>query len=225
MSESPSDPGSALMELYQTVRRLRAPGGCAWDREQTHASLAPCLIEECSELLEAIDRGDAELTREELGDVLLTLFMLGVISEEGKDFTLAEAAAEVNGKMIRRHPHVFGDRDEGLSSEAVLRQWDSIKRDEKGGGGGPDTPFKELPPRLPATLYAADVIKRMRRAGWSSPLASSGEGAASVTDEASAGEALFAAVAACRERGIDPEGALRRYTDRVRESAGPGSGA
>lgn len=224
MSIHSPNPLSALGELYQTVRKLRAPGGCSWDREQTHASLAPCLIEECTEVLEAIDRGDAELMREELGDMILVLFMLGVISEEANAFTLAEAAAEVNAKMIRRHPHVFGDNsEEGLSSEAVLRQWDAIKRSEKGAGSGGDTPFKDLPPRLPATLYAADVVKRMRRSNWASPLANASweQTPASVTDERTAGAILFAAVAACREHGIDPEGALRRYADQVREAATP----
>jgi len=224
MHATPSDPGPSLVELYETVRRLRAPGGCAWDREQTPASLAPCLIEECAEVLEAIDRGDATLMREELGDVLLILFMLGVISEEESSFSLAEVAAEVNAKMIRRHPHVFGDDGNGLSSDAVVRQWETIKRGEKGEANEPETPFKALPPRLPATLYAADVLKRMRRAGWSSLLAEVGGSAlaGAVDDEASAGAALFAAVAACRERGIDPEGALRRYADRVRDAASPG---
>jgi len=125
----------ALAELKKVVARLRAPDGCPWDQEQTHQSLAPCLVEECAEVLEAIDRDDAELLREELGDVLLSVFMHAEIAEEAGRFDLRDVAEEIVSKLIRRHPHVFGPEARQTTTGAVLQRWEEIKAAEKAAKG------------------------------------------------------------------------------------------
>ena len=111
----------------ETVRRLRAPDGCPWDQEQTHQSLACCLIDECSALLEAIDLADMPHMREELGDVLCQIVMHAQIAEENGYFAFEDVARELNEKLVRRHPHVFGNEDALDDSESVLKRWDQIK--------------------------------------------------------------------------------------------------
>ena len=120
----------SIQELRKTVARLRAPDGCPWDRAQTHQSLADCLVEECSELLDTIDRQDMEHMLEELGDVLLQVVMHAQLAEESKFFDLNQVAKEVNRKLVRRHPHVFGDEKAGNPEEALSR-WEAIKATEK----------------------------------------------------------------------------------------------
>ncbi len=213
----------ALVELKNVVARLRAPDGCPWDREQTHRTLAPCLVEECAEVLEAIDRDDAELLREELGDVLLSVFMHAQIAAESGRFDLADVGREIVEKLIRRHPHVFGPEAGETTTGAVLRRWEEIKAAEKAAKGevAVDPHFKELPPALPATLYAEDIYKRLSRNGLRSPEVNPERvsGLADTLDADRAGMQLFELVAACREAGIDPEGALRRHATKVRETA------
>nr|MDQ2830619.1 MazG family protein [Chloroflexota bacterium] len=127
----PLDDLRAPNTLGYITARLRAPGGCPWDREQTPASLTPYMLEEAHEAVDAIERGDVADTVEELGDVLLQVVLHSQLAEEEGRFTLADIAAEVNAKLVRRHPHVFGDVSVSNSSE-VLRNWESIKRVEKG---------------------------------------------------------------------------------------------
>jgi XTP/dITP diphosphohydrolase/tetrapyrrole methylase family protein/MazG family protein len=221
---------TAVDELIATIARLRAPGGCPWDREQTHRSLCECLVEEVAELLETIDRDDVPHMREELGDLLLQVVMHAQMADERGAFSFDDVAREVNAKMIRRHPHVFGDASAG-DSAAVLRQWDEIKAREKsaansaasaaGGAGGAAVLFKETPPALSALLRAREVWKTIRKKNLPAPAAPglfSREDIALLAkglDEASAGEKLFALTAACREAGIDPESALRRHTGKI----------
>jgi len=205
---------SSIQELRNTVAALRAPNGCPWDIEQTHQSLAVCLIDECCELLETLDRLDMPHMREELGDVLLQVVMHAQIAEEAGQFNLEDVAAEVNEKLIRRHPHVFGDIDL-KDSDAVLKQWDAIKATEKKNGREQESHlFKNLPPMLPALLYARDIFKQITK----KELDRKGrvdqeriQQLAEDLDEEKVGNMLFEIVAACRLKGIDPESALRRH--------------
>jgi MazG family protein len=207
---------SAIDELRHTIARLRGPGGCPWDQEQTHQTLARCLIDECSELLDTIDRLDMPHMREELGDVLIQVIFHAQLAEEAGLFDLEAVAREVNEKLVRRHPHVFGGgRLE--TSEQVLAQWDEIKAGEKRAlGAAPAPVFKELPPRLPALMYAEAAWKQMGKKGLA---AGSGADIARVAgiaeglDNGKLGKMLFEIAAAAQSRGLDPEGSLRRHAD------------
>ncbi len=209
---------SAIEELRRTIARLRAPGGCPWDQEQTHQSLTRCLIDECAELLDTIDRMDMPHMREELGDVLIQVIFHAQLAEESGHFDLEDVAREVNEKLVRRHPHVFGSgRLE--TSEEVLTQWEQIKAVER-KAQGKDRPalFKELPPRLPSAMYAESVFKQLGKKGL---VAESGVDQARVRalseglDDSALGRMLFEIVAAAQTRGLDPEGALRRHADGI----------
>lgn len=130
--------GEAIAEVARVADRLRAPGGCPWDREQTHASLRPFAIEEANEVAEAIDSGDAAKLREELGDLLFQVVIHAQLAREGGRFDLADIARGLAEKLVRRHPHVFdpaGPR--GLTTEQVLEQWERIKDGETRGEGKP----------------------------------------------------------------------------------------
>jgi len=209
---------SAIDELRATIARLRGPGGCPWDQEQTHQSLARCLVDECSELLDTIDRLDMAHMREELGDVLIQVIFHAQLAQEAGHFDLEDVAREVNEKLVRRHPHVFGDaRLE--TSEQVLTQWEQIKAGEKRARGAAAAPvFKEMPPRLPALMYAEAVWKQAAKRGLE---ASTGVDRARVSalaqglDAGQLGRMLFELAAAAQSRGLDPEGALRQHADRL----------
>jgi XTP/dITP diphosphohydrolase/tetrapyrrole methylase family protein/MazG family protein len=209
---------SALDDLRQTVARLRAPDGCPWDREQTHQTLTRCLIDECSELLDTIDRLDLAHMREELGDVLAQIVFHAQLAAERGDFTFDDVAREINAKLVRRHPHVFGPNRLNTSEE-VLVQWDAIKKEEKRAAGRTErSVFKHLPPRLPALMLAEAVWKQIEEKRLpAARLADAGtirRLGAKLTD-ASLGRRLFELAAASRAHGLDPEGALRRATERV----------
>ncbi len=204
---------SAINDLIETMARLRGPGGCPWDIEQTHQSIAQCLIDECSELLETIDTGDMEHMREELGDVLLQVIFHAQMAKEAGHFDFEAVAREINEKLVRRHPHVFGDIDL-QTPDQVLRQWDQIKAQEKAGKAKPASAFKSLPPALPSLLFAYDIFKQIRKKDL--PVGArvdmqAIEAMAEELDEESAGHILFEIAAACRLKGIDPEGALRAF--------------
>jgi len=210
-----------MEELRQTIARLRGPGGCPWDQEQTHASLTRCLIDECSELLDTIDRLDLPHMREELGDVLIQVIFHAQLAEEAGHFNLEDVAREVNEKLVRRHPHVFGS-GKLETSDQVLVQWEQIKATEKKAGPVRSTLFKELPPRLPALMYAEALWKQMGKKGLQS---SAGAGAARVAAQAAGltaeelGRQLFELAAAAQERGLDSEGALRQHADQLKRHA------
>jgi uncharacterized protein YabN with tetrapyrrole methylase and pyrophosphatase domain len=212
---------SAIDELRQTIARLRGPGGCPWDQEQTHQSLARCLIDECSELLDTIDRRDMPHMREELGDVLIQVIFHAQLAEEAGNFDLEAVAREVNEKLVRRHPHVFGD-GKLETSEQVLTQWEQIKAGEKKAQGSRASTFKELPPRLPALMYAESVWKQMGKKGL---VGESGADAGRIAqiaaglDPESLGKMLFEIAAAAQSRDLDPEGSLRKHADGLMRNA------
>ena len=195
-----------LEALIATLERLRAPGGCAWDRDQTHESLVRYLIEETYELVDAIEAKDDTELIEELGDVLYQVVFHSDIAAEAGRFTLEDVAAYMNAKMIGRHPHVFGDRV-AETPEAVMEFWDDLKREEKPGR---TSTLDGVPQAMPALLLADKLL------GKGVPVEGSGDWA---TEEA-LGEFLLATVAAARERGFDAEralrGALRGLQDEIR---------
>lgn len=206
-------------QLKKTVAQLRAPDGCPWDKEQTHKSLTGCLVEECSEVLDTIDRDDKEHMREELGDLLLQVLMHSQIAEEEGHFRFEEVTKEINEKLIRRHPHVFGDLKGVEDSNDVLKKWDEIKKAEKQAKGKvEDKLFKDLPPSLPSLLFARDVFKQIQKKSInaSTDIEESliEKNAKDLTEE-KLGEVLFQWVASARFAEIDPEAALRRYTNKL----------
>lgn len=206
-------------ELKTTIARLRAPDGCPWDQEQTHASLVRCLIDEVSELIDTIDRGDLPHMREELGDVLIQVVFHAQLAAEAGAFTLEDVAREVNEKLVRRHPHVFGAGKLGTSEE-VLVQWEQIKAQEKKHGPVASGVFKDLPARLPALMFAEAVWKQIEKKALPVPEPSVVDEAqvralgARLT-EAELGKMLFEVTAAARAKGLDPEGALRLHATKV----------
>jgi len=207
---------SAIDELRHTIARLRGRDGCPWDQEQTHQSLARCLIDECSELLDTIDRLDLPHMREELGDVLIQVIFHAQLAQEAGHFDLEEVAREVNEKLVRRHPHVFG-AGKLETSEQVLTQWEQIKAVEKGekGAAGPPV-FKDLPPRLPALMYAEAVWKQVGKKGLAAESGVDAERVARLAadlDPGTLGRMLFEIAAAAQARGLDPEGSLRWHAD------------
>jgi len=156
-----------VARLRDIVAKLRAPDGCPWDREQTHASLRVGAIEEVYEMVEAIDAGDDPHFKEELGDLLLQVIMHAQIAGEQGRFGLEEIAAEVAEKLVRRHPHVFGE-NKLADSEAVLKQWDDIKRVEREKKGAPANAsvLDGVSGALPALMRAGKVQKRAARVGF-----------------------------------------------------------
>jgi MazG family protein len=212
---------AALGGAAVVMARLRSADGCPWDIEQTHESLEVHLIEEAHEVLDAIDRGatGAEL-EEELGDLLLqVLFHAQMAADDGR-FDIAGVASGLAGKLVHRHPHVFGDVSVGGASD-VVRNWEAIKAREKGRPG----PFDDVPSSLPALLTAYKIQKRAAGLGWDAPAAdararleSAVASLDSAVDASAVGEVLFWAVAVARAAGIDPESALRHATLRFKES-------
>ncbi len=210
---------SAIDELKATMARLRGPGGCPWDQEQTHASLVRCLIDEASELIDTIDRGDYPHMREELGDVLIQVVFHACLAEEKGQFNFEDVAHDINEKLIRRHPHVFG-AGKLETSEQVIAKWEEMKAKEKKNGPErtADQVFKDLPPRLPALMFAEAVWKQIEKENL--PVDGIVDGAqvkavAQCLDEARLGRMLFELTAAARAKGLDPEDALRRHATLV----------
>jgi MazG family protein len=204
---------SAIDELRHTIARLRGPGGCPWDQEQTHQTLTRCLIDECSELLDTIDRLDLPHMREELGDVLIQVIFHAQLAEEAGHFDLEDVAREVNEKLVRRHPHVFGDGKLD-TSEQVLVQWEQIKAGEKKNGPAKSSLFKELPPRLPALMFAESVWKQLGKKGLAPLSGVDAERVARIAadlDPESLGRMLFELAAAAQSKDLDSEGALRMH--------------
>ncbi len=204
--------GPALLELVAVVDRLRRE--CPWDREQTHQSLAPYLLEETHEVLAALDDSDPSSLREELGDLLLQVLLHARIAAEQQSdrWGLDEVAADAAAKMVRRHPHVFADVAVDGAAQ-VMANWEQIKAEEKSRASVLDG----VPAALPALARAEKVLGRVERAGLGD-LADQVASADTDDAERQAGAALLAQVRAARAAGVDPEGALRR-TVRALEAA------
>jgi tetrapyrrole methylase family protein / MazG family protein len=211
--------GRWLLDLVKVMARLRAPGGCPWDAEQTHGTLARHLLEETHELLDAIDGADSEAIRDELGDLLLqVVFHAQIAADEGR-WDVDDVARGLVEKLVHRHPHVFGDVEVSGPDE-VLTNWEKLKVGEAGSRPGAD---EDIPATLPALARAAKVQRRA--AGWGAEWPTDSAAIEALRSEAAAlgrvdtsdaeeriGDLLFAAVAAARKLGVDAESALRRAT-------------
>ena len=151
-------------DLIHIVETLRSENGCPWDKKQTHESLKPCMMEEAAELVSSIriydQTGNAENMREELGDVLLQVVMHAQIAKEEQLFTLEDVIDGISAKMIRRHPHIFGNENTVEAVEEVFASWDEIKRKEKEGKAWIESPLREIPKELPALTRAPKVLKK-----------------------------------------------------------------
>lgn len=204
-------PGARFHDLVEVMDRLRSPGGCPWDREQTHESLVRYLLEEAYEVAEAVETDDRAALREELGDVLMQVVFHARIAMEHPDdaWTVDDVAGDIVDKLVRRHPHVFGD-DEAPVGEEMESRWDELKSQEKGRASAVDG----VPLAQPALALASKLIGRAERAGVDVPVPGPDE-----VDAADVGGLLFAVVAQARQRGVDPEQALRQtardYRDEV----------
>ena len=171
-------------DVVRIMARLRAPGGCPWDRKQTHESLKPYLIEETYEALDTIDRRDFAKLKEELGDVLLQVLFHSQIGTEAGTFTIDDVLEQLGDKLVRRHPHVFGENADGtpaLNSDQVVHRWEDIKRAERKSAGKPDSVLHDIPKALPALLRAYQTQVRAARVGFDWP--ESPQGLAAVLDK------------------------------------------
>ncbi len=210
----------------EIMRRLRAPGGCPWDAEQSHESLKRYLIEECYEVIEAIDKNDDMLLKEELGDLLLQPLFHASIAEERGAFTINDVLETLADKLIRRHPHVFGDQEIRTSNEQVAN-WEKIKKEEKGGER--KSALSGVPPHLPSLMKAQKITEKAARVGfdwehtdavYAKVLEELHELEETIADgneermEAELGDLLFAIVNLGRFLSINPEEALRKTINR-----------
>jgi len=202
--------------LRKVIATLRAPGGCPWDRVQTHESLRPFLLEEASETLEALDAGDPAELCEELGDLLLEVLLHVQIAEEGGEFALADVVYGVSDKLVRRHPHVFADAT-AETPEAVVEQWEELKQEERGERSA----LSGIPATLPALARAQAIQRRASRAGFAwenvgqawealeQELRELREAATPDEQRDELGDALFALASLARWLEVDAEDALR----------------
>ena len=237
--DTPVGAGAAFDGFVALIARLRAPGGCPWDREQTHASLKPMTIEEAYEVLMAIDEGTDEDLAGELGDLLLqVVFHAQIAAEEGR-FTVGDVIGNVTAKMVRRHPHVFGGETAASSGE-VLRNWEALKQAERQASGkaAPTESMLDVVPRsVPAVMEAFQVSTKVARVGFEWPDAAGAinkleEETRELRDEAETaapdarrvreevGDLLFTAVNVARILGVDPESALKAATRKFRRRFG-----
>jgi tetrapyrrole methylase family protein/MazG family protein len=213
--------GTSFEALRAIMARLRGPGGCPWDQEQTHASLRRSLLEECYEALDALDRGDPLALREELGDILVQVAFHCQIAAEKGEFTDAELFRQVIEKLVRRHPHVFGDAQVRDARE-VEEQWEAIKQVERQGRSLLDG----VPQATPALTYAQAISHRAARSGFEwkdlagvmakvrEELAELEEAQGLKEQEHELGDLLFTLVNVARWLGLDAESALRTANQR-----------
>lgn len=205
--------------LRGVVATLRGPDGCSWDRAQTHATLRPFLVEEAAEALAALDEGDPEHIREELGDLLIQILLHAQLAEEAGQFTMEDVMYGIGDKLVRRHPHVFGDSD-ASTPEEVMAQWDDLKRNERQG----ESALYGIPNTLPALARAQAVQRRAAKSGfafdsaegaWEALQEEINELKAASTDEERTdefGDVLFAIANVARWYGVDAEDSLRQTT-------------
>lgn len=230
-------PHPQLARLIEIISRLRAPGGCPWDRKQTETTMAPHLLEETCEAVDAIERGDPRDSCEELGDVLMNVMMISQISSEHGGFDLEDVARTITDKLVRRHPHVFaveGEKVVAESPEQVLRNWEAIKQQEKAARLGDKTGvLSGVPAELPALLKAHRVGEKAAQAGFDWPdrtgprskvdeelgeldRAQQGDDPEAIAREV--GDLLFSVVNLARHLDVNPEmalrGTIRRFVSR-----------
>lgn len=210
-----ADPGK-FKKLVDIIARLRAPGGCPWDREQTHASLREFLLEECYEALEALDEGETGKLRDELGDILLQIVLHAQIAAEAGEFDIGDVIENITRKMIYRHPHVFGTV-EVSGAEEVTQNWEALKRKERGED---ISMLGSVPRQMPALSYSCEIQRRVAQAGFDwEDLSGVDEKIAEEVEEfrqsddsqkaVEFGDLLFTLVNYARRLGIDSEIALR----------------
>lgn len=224
----PADWTAALERLLQVVDTLRSPGGCPWDQKQTVETLAPHLIEEAHEMADAVARGSHADTCEELGDLLMGILMIGRVASEDRGYDPAAIAEGITAKLIRRHPHVYGEVQVDGSGQ-VLRNWEAIKQQEKAEKGEDPSVLAGVPRSLPALLRAYRVGQKASNAGFDWPdlagpiekideeLAELREALAGedrTRQEEELGDLLFAIVNVARKLKIEPELALRGTVER-----------
>lgn len=213
------------------MARLRAPGGCPWDREQTFDTIKPYLLEETYEVMDAIDARDWPNLAEELGDLLLQVVFFAQMAEEAGHFTLADSVEAINSKLIRRHPHVFGEGEAKTASD-VVRRWDEIKAEEKSGKGEkPKKLLDGVSRALPALVEAQQISSKAAKSGFDWPsitevfakmreelgeLESARATGAHDEIESEIGDLLFTIVNVARFLKVDPEQALRGTNGRFR---------
>jgi tetrapyrrole methylase family protein / MazG family protein len=213
---APLEPFADLASLDTVMRiteRLRASDGCPWDREQTHASLRPHLLEEAYEALAALDSGDPARLRDELGDLLLQIALHAEIARQEGTFDANEVARRLNEKLIRRHPHVFAGKE--VVGGDLLAQWEQIKREEQ--GEVPKTLLSGVPRELPALFAAERMLERAARVKIEPPRL---DLPLDIDDQDFLGELLFDIVAAARDLGFDAETALREANERFAAHVG-----
>lgn len=222
--------GSAFEDFQEIIARLRAPDGCPWDKEQTHISLKPYLLEEAYEALEALDNEDMDALREELGDLLLQIVLHAQIGVEDGDFNMADVLRGISSKLIRRHPHVFAEVHV-QDVAGVIHNWEAIKAEEREENGKPEKKgmLDGIPRALPALTQAQDIQKRVQRVGFDWPEIDGVlkkvyeeltelEAAEDVAERgAEAGDVFFAMVNLARWLGVDAESALRECNRRFRK--------
>ncbi len=232
-----ADAREEVQALVETIWRLRQPDGCPWDRKQTHGSIAKNMIEEAYEAVDCIEASDEAHLREELGDVLMQVVLHAQIAADAGSFTMADVARDINEKLIRRHPHVFGERNAD-SADEVLAIWDSVKLAEKGAkdagaadaGERPEGLLDGVPRALPALMQAQKVSRKAAAVGfewesvedvWAKVAEERAEFEAeepgTAERELEFGDMLFALVNVARKEGIDAESALRASTAKFRD--------
>ncbi|RXZ45242.1 MazG family protein [Agromyces binzhouensis] len=211
--------GDGLLELVAMVGRLRGPGGCPWDAEQTHESLVQYLVEECWELIDAIESGSREEMIEELGDVLYQVLFHADLAAHtpGEDYDIDDVARHMTAKMVARHPHVFGDREAETAAD-VVAFWDDLKASEKPHR---TSVLDGVPQGMPALALAQKLLGRAEKVGVSRMPT---DPASAPSTEAELGDTLLALVASARAQGLDAEralrGAIRSMQDDVRAAEG-----
>jgi len=213
------DPCLSLRELLATIHLLRAPGGCPWDAGQTPESLAPYIIEEACEAVEAIETGAPAMVLDELGDLLLQIVFQAEIFAERGLFDFADVAAAITAKLQRRHPHVFAGDTSAASAAALAQQWERIKRAERAEAAAASSPPGHLPVHLPALQRAQKLVSRAGRGGPDAlrPLpCPAGDGRLS---EEALGWALLSLVRQAEACGLDAEQALRRLLQKIHQGA------
>ena len=231
------DARTSFQSLVNTIWRLRQPDGCPWDRKQTHASIAKNMIEEAYEAVDCIEADDVAHLREELGDVLMQVVLHAQIAADAGEFTMDDVARDIDAKLIRRHPHVFGEHIEAQSADEVLDIWDAVKLKEKEARDADAAAASERPaglldgvPRsLPALMQAQKVSRKAAAVGfdwettedvWSKVAEERAEfdreDPGSEAREMEFGDILFALVNVARKEGIDAESALRASTAKFR---------